>query len=524
MESIGSTVERHSEALDKSFTLYTDLQKSLSDITHQLARLEKQPLHQTPPTPPPLLPYPNSTLQPHLPKLEIPPFSGSNTLGWLFQIERFFAFHRTPDAQKLDVASFYMTGDALQWYSWMHSTSQLSTWDKFASDLELRFGPSSFVNHEAALYKLKQTTTVTAYLTEFEALSNRVQGLSTANLLNCFLSGLREDIRRELFLLKPPTLHEAIGMAKLVEDKLTTSRFSNPRPTVRPFTNPTTQPPPVTRNNPLPIKRLSPTEMAARREKGLCFNCDEIFSPGHRCKSKQFLCLLVEEQLLEEQASPSAIESTEPTDPILAAPNPPSFDESVIYPSPVDTLPAISLHAFTGQFVPRTLKVAGLINGHSVVALIDGGSTHNFIQTRLAKHLGLTIQPSPHLQVTVGNGDTVGCVGLAPQQQINLGHKPFVIDLFLLPIYGADIVLGVEWLATLGPIVFDYKNLYMEINDNNGTVARFPGLVNPTFSQISLSQLQKAETQDAVVSFFNLLGYGIPEPTRLLVHQALPGP
>ncbi|GKC24531.1 hypothetical protein Tco_1026681 [Tanacetum coccineum] len=49
MESIGSTVERHSEALDKSFTLYTDLHKSLSDITHQLARLEKQPLHQPPP-------------------------------------------------------------------------------------------------------------------------------------------------------------------------------------------------------------------------------------------------------------------------------------------------------------------------------------------------------------------------------------------------------------------------------------------------------------------------------------------
>ncbi|GJY27219.1 hypothetical protein Tco_0401945 [Tanacetum coccineum] len=108
-------------------------------------------------------------------------------------------------------------------------------------------------------------------------------GLSIANLLNCFLFGLREDIRRELFLLKSPTLHEAIGMAKLVEDKLTASRFSNPRsPTVRPVTNPSTQQPLVNRNNPLPIKRLSPTEMAARREKGLCFNCDEAFLPGHR--------------------------------------------------------------------------------------------------------------------------------------------------------------------------------------------------------------------------------------------------
>ncbi|GJZ25133.1 reverse transcriptase [Tanacetum coccineum] len=391
IESIGSTVERHSEALDKSFTLYTDLQKSLSDITHQLARLEKQPLHQPPPTPPPLLPNPNSALLPRLPKLEIPPFSGSKTLGWLFQIESFFAFHRTPDAQKLDVASFYMTSDALQWYSWMHSTSQLSTWDKFASDLELCFGLSSFVNHEATLYKLKQTTIVTAYLTEFKALSNRVQGLSTTNLLNCFLSGLREDIRRELFLLKPATLHE--------------------------------------------------------------------------------------EQLSEEQTFPYANEATEPTAPILAAPSSPRFDEPVIYPSPTDTLPAISLHAFIGQFVPRTLKV-----------------------------------------VTVGNGDTVRCVGLTPQQQINLGHTPFVMDLFLLPIYGADIVLGVEWLATLGPIVFDYKNLYMEIN-HNGTLVYFPGLVHPTFSQISFSQLQKAETQDVVVSFFHLQVIESPETTSSpLVH------
>ncbi|GKA59775.1 ty3-gypsy retrotransposon protein [Tanacetum coccineum] len=199
----------------------------------------------------------------------------------------------------------------------------------------------------------------------------------------------------------------------------------------------------------------------------------------------QFKLKVLPEQLSEEQASPYANEATEPTAPMrnLA----PSSHEPVIYPSPTDTLPAISLHAFTGQFVPRTLKVAGSINGHSV---------------------------------TVGNGDTVGCVGLTPQQQINLGHTPFVMDLFLLPIYGADIVLGVEWLATLGPIVFDYKNLYMEIN-HNGTLVHFPGLVHPTFSQISFSQLQKAETQDAVVSFFHLQVVESPETiSSPLVHPA----
>lgn len=35
--------------------------------------------------------------------------------------------------------------------------------------------------------------------------------------------------------------------------------------------------------------------MEARRAKGLCFNCDDKFSRGHRCKAKQFLLLLSEE-------------------------------------------------------------------------------------------------------------------------------------------------------------------------------------------------------------------------------------
>ena len=40
-----------------------------------------------------------------------------------------------------------------------------------------------------------------------------------------------------------------------------------------------------------PIKHLSKAEMRARREKGLCYNCDEKFTREHRC-AKQKLYLL----------------------------------------------------------------------------------------------------------------------------------------------------------------------------------------------------------------------------------------
>lgn len=44
-------------------------------------------------------------------------------------------------------------------------------------------------------------------------------------------------------------------------------------------------------------KLLSTTKMRARREKGLCYNCEEQFTPGHKCKqSHMFLLMTAEEE------------------------------------------------------------------------------------------------------------------------------------------------------------------------------------------------------------------------------------
>ncbi|GKA93441.1 RNA-directed DNA polymerase, eukaryota [Tanacetum coccineum] len=97
---------------------------------------------------------------------------------------------------------------------------KLSTWNAFTTAVELRFGPSSYDNHEAALFKLKQTSSVTEYQRLFEKICNRVSNLASSSILNCFISGMKYEIRRELKLLKPTTITEAIGQAKLIEDKL----------------------------------------------------------------------------------------------------------------------------------------------------------------------------------------------------------------------------------------------------------------------------------------------------------------
>ncbi|KAL4573540.1 hypothetical protein LXL04_020350 [Taraxacum kok-saghyz] len=177
------------------------------------------------------------------------------------------------------------------WFKYLANNRLLGTWQEFSRALELRFGPSTYENHQATLFKLHQTSTVSVYQSEFEKLSNRVTGLGTEALLNCFLSGLRSDIQNELAVHHPTSLHQAYGLAKLVEDKLHASLqpldgIPDPPPTKPPLLAAPPQPTP-----PLPIKKLSPIEMQKHRAEGLCYNCPATYQPGHQCNPPKFLLL-----------------------------------------------------------------------------------------------------------------------------------------------------------------------------------------------------------------------------------------
>ncbi|KAJ1395637.1 Retrotransposon gag domain [Sesbania bispinosa] len=75
--------------------------------------------------------------------------------------------------------------------------SQIPTWTELARAVEEQFGPSQFDCPRAQLFKLSQDGSVADYYTHFVSLANRVDGLSDAALLDCFVSGLRDPIRRE---------------------------------------------------------------------------------------------------------------------------------------------------------------------------------------------------------------------------------------------------------------------------------------------------------------------------------------
>ena len=47
------------------------------------------------------------------------------------------------------------------------------------------------------------------------------------------------------------------------------------------------------------VLRLTRTEMRARCEHGLCFNCDDQYRPGHRFRQSHILLLLAEDEVLD---------------------------------------------------------------------------------------------------------------------------------------------------------------------------------------------------------------------------------
>jgi predicted aspartyl protease len=68
----------------------------------------------------------------------------------------------------------------------------------------------------------------------------------------------------------------------------------------------------------------------------------------------------------------------------------------------------------------------------SVVALLDTGSTHNFITEAAALSLGLPIQPRPRLTVTVANGEKVSCPCALRQAPVTIDGREFRVDLFIM--------------------------------------------------------------------------------------------
>ena len=405
----------------------------------------------------------------------------------------------------MELASFHMEGKALTWYYWLKDSSPVASWEEFLEVLRIRFGPTAFEDPVGAFTKLKQTGSVEEYQSTFEILSNKVHGVSEDFRISTFLSGLKDELKIIVTMFKPTTLAAAFGLARLQEEEVnrkyhpyktsstpnqsyTTNLRIQPKPyninpmTKFPATNTTLRLPapqharnnsPFPKRNPYPIKRISPNQMQERREKGLCYFCDERYQPGHKCNKPRLYLLegmdFEEEEWAEESFSPEATGDI---------------------PGDIQAeLLGISLHAIAGAPSPKTMRIVGRIGKCPVLVLIDTGSTHSFIDIKVAKKEKLTVESS-RMSVQVANGETLPCLGHCKAVKLTLQACNITTKLFLLTLGGCDVVLGVDWLRSLGTIQWNFIELFMKFT-MKGQELTLQGLKKPEQRIVEEQNLNK---------------------------------
>lgn len=124
--------------------------------------------------------------------------------------------------------------------------------------------------------------------------------------------------------------------------------------------------------------------------------------------------------------------------------------------------PCVSLHAMNGMQGYQAMRVTGQYGKKAIHILVDSGSTHNFLDVHLAKKLGCPMESIDMQSVTVADGGVLKCQYICRNFTWRLQGTDFCADMFLIPLGSCDVVLGIQWLSTLGTIKWNFKNLTME--------------------------------------------------------------
>jgi len=258
--------------------------------------------------------------------------------------------------------------------------------------------------------------------------------------VDLFTVGLGQPLASDVEMQRPANLQTAMSLARAFEKRSAeaarATSSSSPRQLLRPRPAAPTASAAASAGSPAKkpddqrprFRRLSPHEIAEKRLSGQCYFCPEKFTKDHKCARKGVFLL----ELEDGEGSSKG-------------------DDTV----------SISLHALTGITVAHTMKLHVQGAGMALVTLLDSGSTHNFINADVASKLGLHITPRPGLSINVANGERMASSGLCAATDMDVHDEQFSLDCYALPLDGFDIVLGVHWLRTLGPIIWNFDAISM---------------------------------------------------------------
>lgn len=121
----------------------------------------------------------------------------------------------------------------------------------------------------------------------------------------------------------------------------------------------------------------------------------------------------------------------------------------------------------------------------------------------------------------MGNGQHLACSSWCPRVILTIQDLTCDVDLYVLPIAGANIVLGVQWLKTLGPVLTDYSLMTMKFFYDQRLI-ELRGDTDLTINMLTPPQLRRFLKLNEHASCFHIavLTEAVPdEPSQSLDPQ-----
>ena len=159
------------------------------------------------------------------------------------------------------------------------------------------------------------------------------------------------------------------------------------------------------------------------------------------------------------------------------------------------------------------MKLKGHIKKDNVTVLIDTGSTHNFIDINIARNLKLFVYPVPDMKVMVADGKKIENVGKCHKVKLQIRDFNLESEFYTVTLGGVDVVLGVQWLQTLGTYSVNHQEHFIKFKWQ-GQNYKLYGFQPPQTQVISSQQMEKMIRKGATTYFIQCYHMGIQEPEQ----------
>jgi hypothetical protein len=449
-------------------------------------------------------------------KVELPSFDGKDPVGWISRAKVYFRVQDTPPEIKVSLAQLCMEGSTIHFFNSILDEELPLTWDSLKDALLERYGGIG----EGDVYE--QLTAVEEYIVSFEYLTAHIPKLPEKQFHGYFLNGLKDEIKgkvRSLAVVGGMTRAKLLQVASTIEREVKGdfgsgySRGSRPsgyefksegsgsgsgagrtgnydwvmvkggqesgthvgdRGGVGPRRDKPTQNE-NRRSGPRDrgLSHLTYQELLERKQKGICFKCKAPFHLNHQCPDKHLRVIIVEDGDVELEGSQIlAVEVDE-------------MEEEI--GEEISIMSHMNLNV-EARAKPQTMMLKGKIHEVPVLVLIDSGATHNFIDQKLVCRMGWEVDNESSMKIRLGDGFQTCTKGRCKDIEVVLGDFKVNCSPHSFELGGPDMVLGIEWLKTLGDTIVNWSKQTMSFWNNRKWVT-LQGLVSSGETEEALQSI-----------------------------------